>query len=114
MNNTHNNINKLKNSIFLLENNYSILYKKSSFLNNNIQLDDDTKKIFGIHYLNRNKYSFADIYELYLSYLNDKNLLDEDFINLDIKIKENLNIDKNTIFLKDLFRYIKIKFTKDK
>lgn len=113
MDNIQTNINKLKNSASLIQNNYSILYKNSSFLNDNIEFDNDTKKLFRIHFLNKNKYSMCDIYELYLNYLNDKNLIDEDYINLDSSIKQNLNINENTIFLKDLFSYIKIKFNKN-
>lgn len=103
-------INILKESVEKLDNKYNILYKKSEFLNDNIELDNESKKIFGIHRLNTNKYSIMEIYELYLNYLSDKKLLDEDFVNLNIIIKENLNIDKNTVFLKDLFKYIKLKF----
>lgn len=112
MDNIQDNIKNLKIAVSQLENNYSVLYKKSPFLNDNIKLDNDTKKVFGIHFLNENKYSIGDIYELYLKYLNDKKLIDEDFVNLNIEIKENLNIEKNTIFIKDLFKFIKLKFIK--
>ena len=104
------NINKLHSSVCQLDNKYEILYKNSTFLKDNILLDNDTKKIFKIHFLNKNKYSIADIYELYLEYLNQKKLINEDFVNLDNQIQENLNINKKTIFIKDLFKFIKIKF----
>lgn len=107
------NINKLKNAVSQLDNNYEILYKNSSFLKDNILLDNETKKIFGIHFLNKNKYSLCDIYELYLEYLNKKNLIEEDFVNLDFIIQTNLCIEKKTIFIKDLFKIIKIKFSEN-
>lgn len=105
------NINNLKNTVCKLENKYEILYKNSSFLKDDILLDNETKKVFKIHFLNKNKYSISDIYELYLEYLNKKNLIEEDFVNLDIIIQQNLEIEKKTIFLKDLFKFIKIKFS---
>ena len=107
------NINKLKNTVCQLDNNYEILYKNSSFLKDDILLDNETKKVFGIHFLNKNKYSFADIYELYLDYLNKKNLIEEDFVNLDIIIQQNLGIEKKTIFIKDLLKIIKLKFSEN-
>lgn len=103
-------IEDLKDKVELLENNYKILYKQNPFLNDNISFDIDTKKLFNIHRLNNDKYSLCDIHSLYLNYIYKNKLIDEDIINLNINLKENLNTSKNSIFIKELFELIKLKF----
>jgi len=90
---------------------YNILYKKSSFLNDTYVFDLNTKKMFNIHHLNKDKYSMCDIFQLYLNYIYTQKLNnDNDIINLNNSLQKNLNTQKNVVLIKDFFNLIRKKF----